>query len=122
MLCVGVILAGCSTPTDPNALPDGAEWLEPVPVEYAGWWAEVEACSGLRGDFATVRFVVWPGMVVIPGTRRMGASYSDRRVIELAGRALGPTVRHEMLHMLGVDGHPEEYFGQSGRCAGVVTG
>ena len=119
VVCVGVILGACSTPTDPNALPDGAEWLEPVPAEYAEWWRALEGCSGLRGDFATVRFVVWPDRVVIPDTRWMGYAHTDTRIIELAGRALGPTIRHEMLHMLGVGGHPEEFFVR--RCGEIIT-
>lgn len=115
-------LVGCTTPTNPNVLPDGAVWLDPVPTEYANDWRSVEACSGLTGDFASVRWMVYPGRLVIPGTMNLGQTHHQSRIIELAGAALAPVWRHEMLHLLlgpSGDNHPVEYFVT--RCGDVVA-
>lgn len=122
-VCVGLILmAGCVTPTDPNALPDGAEWLVPLPVEYVEWWAETERCAGTTGDFASVRWAIYPDRFFVPGTRNSGVAHIDTRMVELAGRYRlnAPTVRHEMLHLLlQTAEHPTEYFAL--RCAELVA-
>ena len=114
-----LVLTTCTTPT---GLPEGGVWLDPVPAEYAADWKAVEACSGTTGDFASVRWIVYPDRLVVPGTRNIGQAHHDTRIVELAGRALAPVIRHEMLHLLlgpQVTGHPDEYFVE--RCGEIVA-
>lgn len=124
MLAVGLVLVvgACETPTPPNSLPDGAEWLSPIPAEYVDWWTEVEACSGLRGDLTVWRWVDYPDRFTIPNVEPAagGRTNYDLHIVELAGRAIhsAPYVRHEMLHMLGVTDHSPEYFVD--RCGDLV--
>jgi hypothetical protein len=124
------VLAACGGPTDPAAfpLPPGAARFDPPPV-YARWWAQVEACSGLRGDLAAYTWYAVPGAV--PHRSGPVAGYADpwnrRAVLADRYREDGAGVRHEMLHLLlGVAfadveparQHPPAYF--QGRCEGVV--
>lgn len=106
-------LAACQTTTDPGSLPLGAEWLDPIPAEYASLWRETEQCSGLSGDFAAVRWIVYPNNIWIPNTTAVGRTTLQTSVIELVNGAVhsSEVVTHEMLHLLlGTPGHPGEYF------------
>ena len=117
-------VAACQAPTEVS-LPDKAQLIE-APAPYALWWKVTEACSGLSGDFSSVRFYVVPGVNTIAdgSDQSLGMWYSSGNRIVLAGaHELDPrVVRHEMLHALigpsAGEGHPNEYFVQ--RCGGVV--
>jgi hypothetical protein len=94
--------------------------------QFALWWRMTEACSGLRGSLADVRWYVQPGLetLQIPGDagRYGGYWWADGNRVLLTERAVtdGWLVRHEMLHALvGRAGHPREQFGD--RCGGIVT-
>jgi hypothetical protein len=104
--------------------PEGHRPLEPVPAPYAAWWRITEQCSGLRGDFASVRWSELPGAATmrVLGEDAAGAWYpAARRVVLLPNYVYqGDVVRHEMLHALSrVRGHDRALF--LGRCAGVVA-
>lgn len=100
----------------------------PALAPYALWWSAMEACSGLRGDFASVRWSV--GDSALLAERGIGGEYyAPRRQIVLAPNLVldGRLVRHEMLHALLNQGpgssqealHPSAYF--RGGCAGYVV-
>ncbi len=112
-------LAACSL-IDP--LPQEAEPFAPPPV-YARWWAMTEACSGRSGNLGAVDWYRVPGWDFIRGGQSVGGywnRYSNRIVLAEAGIEHGPTVRHEMLHvLLRSDGHPRSQF--LGACAALVT-
>lgn len=121
LLLVGLLRVGATSCETPTAM-QGGVWLDPVPAEYADDWRSVEACSGLTGDFATVRWVIYPDRLVVPGTRNLGQAHHDTRIIELGGRALAPIRRHEILHLLlgpVGDDHPVAYFVD--RCGTLVS-
>ena len=116
-LLVGGLLSGCSSlsPSVPT-LPLGAIEI-PVPVAYQVWHAKTEACSGLSGDFSTIKFYVVPGVETFSTKdgAKAGEWTSDgvtNRIV-LAGnyQNFEMVVRHELLHsLLRKEGHPAEYF------------
>ncbi len=121
VLCVAV-LGGCVDLFGPE-LPDGAVALDPLPAEYAGWWALTETCTGVRGEMADVGFYVLPGSETIAGSRgAIGLYQEGRHRIVLTETHLrnGHLVRHEMIHaLLRGGGHPRSLFQE--RCGGVVS-
>lgn len=54
------LLLLCAACHDPLALepPAGAEPFAP-PAVYAGYWAEIEACSGVHSDFSRTRWSIY---------------------------------------------------------------
>lgn len=91
---------------------------------YALWWAATEACSGLRGDLAAVRWATGDS-AQFAQENIGGEYYAPRHQITLAPRYVlsGRLVRHEMLHALlnlhSGEQHPPAYF--RGRCAGYLV-
>jgi len=86
------------------------------PAIYRTWWAEVEACSQLRGDFDAVTWQRVPedqALLMADGTPVAGLWQSRGNRITLQAPYDGyPAVpKHEMLHaLLRRPGHPREYF------------
>lgn len=113
-------------------MPGGAVRFRPD-TNYLTWWRQVEECSGKRGSMRRVEWFYYPGEPLIPG-HNVGASHRQPGhdvffADSLHGfpwRKQPFTVRHEMLHdLLGVSGHPHEYFGSQadstfGRCGRIV--
>lgn len=87
------------------------------------WWQLTEACSGVTGDFASVRWYEVPhaSQIVVDGRAVQGYWWSeDNRIVLASSEVLqGQLVRHEMLHALTGAGHSHEYFIK--RCGGVVV-
>ena len=111
------LLSGCSAlaPSE-TALPIGATEIA-VPAAYAEWHARTQACSGLSGEFSTIKFYVVPGVETFstPKGQKVGEWTSNGATsrIVLAGnyRDHEMVVRHELLHsLLKKEGHPSEYF------------
>src|SRR6476620_10570487 len=107
------LLAACGgdSPTAPT-LPEGS--LEfTIPAFYQTWWHLTEACSGRSSSLSNVKFYVVLGVDLFDLNGQLVAGYSVplfNRIV-LAGGVVsdGPSVRHEMLHLLlgaGVSGHP----------------
>jgi hypothetical protein len=95
--------------------------LVDVPGEWRTWFAEVEACSGLRGDFDRITWAIHEeperrddGLVTLahidlPDHIWIARAYQNERV-----------VKHELLHfLLQRGGHPTPPFGT---CANVIGG
>lgn len=92
------------------------------PDTFRHYWAEVEACSGLRGDFDRVRWhTVGDRHHFRIDDVQYGGYWFPSHDILLAGRRVNDqrTIRHEMLHdLLGHSWHPPEFFVT--RCGEVV--
>lgn len=122
-----LLLLACGTgPEDPPPLPAGAVHFVPGP-SYAGYWAEMEACSGLAGSLAAVTWYYVPGFdpFPAPGLDQTVLGYwhgSDNRIVLLQYVADPPAlIRHEMLHaLLQSPAHPARYF--EARCGGTIAG
>jgi hypothetical protein len=116
------LLAGCERIVDP-ALPTDAVAFTPPPV-YTRWWAMTEACSGLSGSLASVKWDVVENTSDFQLNGETVSGYwtagSNTIVIAAGVRLDGSVVRHEMLHALvRVSGHPRAYFLE--HCGGVVS-
>jgi hypothetical protein len=116
-----VATISCDAITEPE-FPAAAVLIEP-PRVYTMWWRLTEACSGVTGDFSSIRWYDVPdaSQIVVAGRPEQGYWWSDGDRIVLAGQDLlaGQLVRHEMLHALIGGGHPQEYF--TDKCGGVVA-
>jgi len=122
LLLLGVFISSCESTLEP-ALPVGAVPFDP-PADYGVWWNEVEACSGLKGDFRSVQWYEMPGSTAFEygGVRNIQGRWSPQgNTITLAERLMSDSmlVRHEELHALLHSGeHPALYFGT--RCGALV--
>ena len=108
-----VVLLGCAA--DPAA-PSTHEEFAP-PAEYSSWFASTEACSGLSGDFARLRFYRVPGNEFACPSGMCVARWTDDHRIFVAEAFIENemVLRHEMLHdLIGHAGHPDPPFGESG--------
>jgi hypothetical protein len=120
LLSAAAILA-CGEIADPQ-LPSGAVPMDP-PSVYAMWWRLTEVCSGVNGDFESVRWFQLPDAPQFAVHDTLYQSYwwlnGNRIVIVGAKRFAGQLVRHEMLHALTGPHHQREYFVD--KCRGVVA-
>ncbi|HEU4628701.1 MAG TPA: hypothetical protein VFS08_03120 [Gemmatimonadaceae bacterium] len=116
-------VAACRSPITPPEVTQAT----PMPAQppYSMWWAATERCSGLRGDFAAIRWASIPNTDRLAADGHSGSWWPVTNQITLAGNVIldGRLVRHEMLHaLLGTrhsGQHPYEYFGH--RCGGIVA-
>lgn len=88
-------------------------------AQYRVWWEELEACSGLSGDFDAVRFYVLPdrSSFTVDGKTYWGYWSPQGNTITLAERwaMTEKLVKHEEMHALLQDtSHPAAYF--NGAC------
>lgn len=116
-LTLAVALSACVGCLDPLPAKLDAQPLDPRPI-YRALWAEVETCSGLRGDFDRVLWFVIPGVTFdCPSSSgRCRGARTDPRNIYIASAYVDDslthyfTVRHEILHELGArPGHPRVF-------------
>lgn len=94
----------------------------PAPNQAREIWTELEACSGLRGDFDSVRWAVAPNGIRVKGKWKYGI-WLPENVIVLAPNAVDNyiTIKHEEVHALlrGGGNHPAKYF--SGLCGDLMS-
>jgi len=88
--------------------------IEP-PREYRIWWGEMEDCTKLRRRMAGVRFFVveGDGFTVAGLTDTLWGVYDPKRswvYVAQTQMFLRETVAHEMIHALGIYGHPRFWF------------
>ena len=123
-LVVVAVLAACgsASPTAPAALDDAVPFTPPA--WYASAYASMQRCSGLPGDFATVRWYHVAGSrVPAPGSGGYAAavSYPSLHAIVIADFYTADTivVEHEVMHELAdVTSHPPLWF--DGRCGDLM--
>jgi hypothetical protein len=94
-----------------------------APPVYQLWWSMAEACSGITGSLADIKWYAVPNVDSISDGRDQVSGYwssGDNRIVLIAaGKFNGTLVRHEMLHaLLRINGHPRRQFVE--RCGGVV--
>jgi hypothetical protein len=100
------LLSACKPSTSPQDVLRDARPFTPPPA-YAALWRGLERCSGLRGDYASVRFYTVDSLDNHAVGRTVGRSVYLVRLF----RDSEPVVRHEMLHvLLQRNGHPAQYF------------
>lgn len=90
-----LVLAGCDTPTRviSNERP-----IDPLPPEYATWYAEVEECLGQPGAFASVSWLV-ASELSLDGRPSAGATRFPHDIIVYEGALHSPAVvKHEAVH------------------------
>lgn len=117
-----LLVTGCRDLLAP--MPGDPVFIAPRPL-FRHWYALAEQCSGRQGDFARVRWYWYQHETEIPGEPgAVGMTWLRSHKIALAGTAVSDSavVIHESLHdVLGVDGHPEEFFGETGKCGHLVS-
>lgn len=93
------------------------------PTAYALWWQLAEACSGVTGDLAAVRWFELPGASQFTVRDTAYQSYwwaVGNRIVVVANKKLdGQLIRHEMLHSLTGPHHLTQYFRD--KCGGYVA-
>lgn len=112
----------CETATAPEVPTTAVPYT--APARFALWWRLTQACSGLTGDFASVSWYVVPNTKTFSYDGRQVNAYwigdPGRIVLADSLRNDGPTVRHEMLHvLLHRKGHPRAAY--LAACGGVVA-
>ena len=124
-LALGAAFISCASPAAPvapTALAN-ATALAP-PAWYASAYAGMEQCSGLKGDFARIRWYhVTGSRVWAPesGGYAAAITYPSLHTIVIADFYASDTfvVRHEVMHDLAdVTSHPAEWF--DGRCGDLM--
>jgi len=110
-LAIVLALVACSSPVEPS---------QPPPTEYREWYAEVEACSGLRGDFDRIHWTTQPD-VIVDGHSYYGYWYTDNTIVIRSDLVdYKHLVQHEEMHSLLRSGqHPSEYFNQ--KCGDLIN-
>jgi hypothetical protein len=117
-LITGALLLQACSSTGPSdvALPQGAV-AAVAPAAYQEWAAKTEACSGIRGDFSTVKWYVVPGVDTFSTAEGpkvgewISSAEGDRIIIAGNYRNHEMVVSHEFLHhLLQKAGHPADYF------------
>lgn len=91
--------------------PNDATPLDP-PAHYRELWNAAQSCTGRSGKWSELRFYIVPGdRFNTPDGDAAGRT--ERHNIYLAevnGWRNDRVVKHEMIHALGVDGHPTHPF------------
>lgn len=116
VVVLAAVLFATACGTEPSPLPPGATSMAVHP-EYATWWQSTEACSGLKGNFASIEWFQVPNTSTFESEAGLVVGLweksSGQNRITIAGDYVDNelVVRHEMLHaLLGRQGHPTEYF------------
>lgn len=115
---IATCLAGCRNPVDFVA--DGAVELTP-PALYRELWQTVEACSGLTGNFDSLRFYLAPNGMSLNGESVAGLweQEGNKIFLEPPYRNDRRTIMHEEMHaLLRAAGHPVQYF--NGACGDLL--
>lgn len=113
---LAALTLACDSPVDVGFERPTGERFTP-PANYDSLYAEMEACSGLTGDFSRVRWFVVPGVTgwtsSVTGERVLGQWWPPHDIYigeSLVGRSNAQergVVTHEILHELTQDSaHP----------------
>ncbi len=122
-LALGLVLSGCGLLTDPLNI----RRLEP-PAVFAAWYAELEACAGVRGDFAGLSWMVTDDYVDADGgfywrgEKVYGLYFAKDHSILLstASAKSRGIVKHEELHsLLPAAAESDPTFRRCGALAGM---
>ncbi len=111
-----LLVAACESPVMSDVHPYDA------PPIYRQWYAELEACSGLKGDFDAIRF--FTAESITEGGEQRRGYWTPRHKITLQDNMVEPVfawlIKHEMMHdLLNSGAHPAHYF--DGACGNLGT-
>lgn len=110
-------LMACSSPTQPAPKEYGAVAI-PATQQYRRWWADLEQCSGLRGNIDAVQFYGVDSL----NNHAVGRTFTDGPRVYLVSLFASDSlvVSHEMMHaLLQRTGHPVHYF--NGVCGDLLA-
>lgn len=120
-----MLLAGC---TDLLAPMYGDPTLIQAPAAYREWYRMAERCSGKTGNFDRVRWYAYPGYLVPHyDALAIHTHYDHKIAVAEYWLTVQKVITHEALHdILGVSGHPAEYYGHApdyadGKCSAIVV-
>ena len=90
------------------------------PAIYRQWYAEIEACSGINGNFDNIQWFSKPD-VTVAGKGYYGYWYTDNRIVIRSDLVdYKRLIQHEEMHSLLWSGqHPQEYFNQ--KCGDLIN-
>lgn len=96
------------------------DWSYEPPGIYRVWYAEMEACSGLKGDYDRLR-IASAKSIRMDGTEYTGYWLPSHTILLRTDRLdYDRAVKHEFMHdLLQVKGHPAKYF--NGVCGDLIT-
>lgn len=92
-----------------------------APASFREWYKEIEACSGIRGDFDAIRFYTMKD-ITVDGVPYNGYWNEVGNTIVLRTDMLERprVVKHEEMHaLLRTTKHPTEFF--NGVCGDLLT-
>jgi hypothetical protein len=115
---LAVSLLGCGSSTAP--MDDGTQRLD-APGIYRTWYAQVETCSGLTGDYDAL-VLRWTKGAITVGTDAYSGYWKPKHTIVIQETWIynETLVKHEFLHDLLQRGdHPPEYF--NGVCGDLIV-
>lgn len=120
LIALAVCASACAS-FDAPTFPAGAVPLDPVPSAFRALWADVEQCSGRRGDFDAVDFFIYPDRDYAPVTNRTTAwDWRARRIYLTRVSVTQPKqVRYGMLRyqLPGANTEPPYYVAA---CAALI--
>lgn len=122
LLVLTPLLLAATCGPSPKPLPaiEGAAPFDP-PSSFAAIWYEAEECTGRRGDFRTIKWFIaptikWAGFKCGDPLGCNGQYTRATNTIVLADHRMAThvTIKHEMLHALGLSHYDKEFW----RCLG----
>jgi hypothetical protein len=117
IVAIIMALTACTSCTAPGPTIYGAVPL-PITDQYRAWWWHIEQCSGLHGDINAVQLFKVDSLSDHAVARQVSPPMRIYLVDIFVSDSL--VVQHEMLHALGVQGHPAQYF--NGACGDLRGG
>lgn len=90
-------------------VPEDAEPFAPPP-EYRQLWDSAQACTGRTGRFEELQWFVTPDNFECAGGIRAGCTRGKTIILSALYKDHPMVVKHEMIHALGVRGHPKVPF------------
>lgn len=95
-----LLLTGCALePESDTPLPE-RPW-------FRAQWDTAQACTGLHGRFEDLRFWSVPEL---EGGKKAGKTFGHDIYIAEGYERYPVVIRHEMIHALGIHGHPDVPF------------
>lgn len=121
-LWVTLILGAAACEVNPFAPVGNVERFTPPP-EYRTWYAEMEACTGRRGNYDAVVWWLVDSLTTPVGWHNIAATWTAPHTVRIRRGYKGNdwVVRHEMLHdILQTVDQPSPPFGVCNRPAPAV--
>lgn len=92
------LVVGCTDLFGPEVRFWNRRPMEPVPEQYATWYAEVEDCLGVTGDFGAVEWLVADSIVAHDGAKRGYLEFPNTITVRWEYLITDYVIRHEIAH------------------------